>query len=166
MSKIAILFGTTGGNTENVANQLKEKLNGQVDVYDVADLSVADIEDYDYYVTATSTDGMGELQEDWDAFLPEFSGMNLTDKKVAILALGDSASFGASFAGSMRVIYDEIQDETTVVGAVADEGYTYDDSEGVIDGQWVGLPIDEENESDQTEERLDAWAEVLNKEFA
>lgn len=165
MSKIAILFGTTGGNTENVANKLQTLLAGEVDTYDVSSVSVSDISDYDYYIVGTSTDGMGELQEDWDGFLPDFATLDLSDKKVAIFALGDSASFGASFAGSMRVIYDELNDKTTIVGAVADEGYTYDDSEGVIDGQWVGLPIDEENESDRTDERLAAWVEILKKEL-
>jgi len=46
-----------------------------------------------------------------------------------------------------------------------DEGYTYDDSMAVIDGMFVGLPIDEDNEYDMTEERLTAWVEKLKNEF-
>ncbi|HAC73652.1 MAG TPA: flavodoxin, partial [Porphyromonadaceae bacterium] len=52
-----------------------------------------------------------------------------------------------------------------VVGFVDDEGYTYDDSTAVVDGRWVGLPIDEDNEYDQTDARLKAWVEELKKEF-
>ena len=109
----------------------------------------------------TSTTGIGDLQEDWEGFLPSFAGLDLSDKKVAIFALGDSVSFSTSFAESMKVIYDEIADSTRIVGGVADEGYTYDESMAVVDGMFVGLPIDEDNEYDMTEERFSRWVEVL-----
>ena len=49
-----------------------------------------------------------------------------------------------------------------VIGAVATEGYTFDDSESVVDGKFVGLALDEVNEDGKTDERIDAWvAEIL-----
>ncbi|MPN62929.1 Flavodoxin 1 [bioreactor metagenome] len=65
----------------------------------------------------------------------------------------------------MKVVFDEIQDKVQIVGRVPDEGYTYDDSTAVIDGLWVGLPIDEDNEYDLTQERLEKWVESLKQEF-
>ena len=79
--------------------------------------------------------------------------------------MGDSASYSTSFAESMKVVYDEIHDKVEVVGKVPDVGYTYDDSTAVEDGVWVGLPLDEDNEYDLTEERLIKWVEQLKKEF-
>jgi flavodoxin I len=35
----------------------------------------------------------------------------------------------------------------------------------VIDGVWVGLPLDEDNEYDLTSPRLQAWVDALKKEF-
>ena len=35
--------------------------------------------------------------------------------------------------------------------------YTYDDSEAVVDGKFLGLALDETNEEDKTPERIDAW---------
>jgi flavodoxin I len=35
----------------------------------------------------------------------------------------------------------------------------------VIDGMWVGLPIDEDNEYDMTDQRLTSWVEELKKIF-
>lgn len=165
MSKIAILFGTSGGNTEVVAKKVKELFGGDADLFNVDSIKMEDIKPYKYLVLGTSTTGIGELQDDWDGFLPSFSKQDLSDKTVAIFALGDSASFSSSFAESMRLIYDAIKDKTKVVGSVADEGYTYDDSMGVIDGRWVGLPIDEDNEYDQTDARVEAWVADLKKEF-
>ncbi len=165
MNKIAILYGSSGGNTETVAKRVQELFDGNADLYNVENIQLDEIKDYPYLVLGTSTTGMGDLQDDWDGFLPSFSKMDLSDKKVAMFALGDSASFSSSFAESLRVLYDEIKDKTNLVGQVADEGYTYDDSTAVIDGTWVGLPIDEDNEYDMTEDRLSAWVGDLKKVF-
>lgn len=165
MNKIAILYGSSGGNTESVAKRVKELFNNEADVFNVESVKSDEIKEYPYYILGTSTTGVGDLQDDWDGFLPTFSKLDLSDKKVAMFALGDSASFSSSFAESLRVIYDEINGKTNLIGQVADEGYTYDDSSAVIDGTWVGLPIDEDNEYDMTEDRLSAWVEELKKEF-
>jgi flavodoxin I len=165
MNKIAILYGTSGGNTESVARQVQDLFEGNADLYDVEHVSLDEIREYPYYIIGTSTTGVGDLQDDWEGFLPSFARLDLSGKKVAIFALGDSASYSTSFAESMKVVYDEIADKTTIVGQTADVGYTYDDSMAVNDGMWVGLPIDEDNEYDMTEQRLTAWVEGLKKIF-
>ena len=116
-------------------------------------------------ILGASTTGIGDLQDDWDSFLPSFAKADLSDKTVAIFALGDSASYSSSFAEAMIVIYDAISDKTNIVGSVADEGYTYDDTMSIVDGRFVGLPIDEDNEYDKTDERIEAWVEELKKIF-
>ena len=165
MNKIAILYGSSGGNAESVARQAQDLFEGEADLYNVREVTLDEIRDYPYYIIGTSTTGIGDLQDDWEGFLPSFIRLDLSDKKVAIFALGDSASYSSSFAESMKVVYDEIVDSTTIVGQMPDEGYTYDDSMAVIDGMFVGLPIDEDNEYDMTGERLAAWVEKLKNEF-
>lgn len=165
MNKIAILYGTSGGSVESVTKQVQDLFEGNADIYNVLDVSLSEIEDYKYIIVGTSTTGIGDLQDDWEGFLPSFAKIDFTGKKVAIFALGDSASYSTSFAESMKVVYDEIHDKVEVVGKVPDVGYTYDDSTAVEDGVWVGLPLDEDNEYDLTEERLIKWVEQLKKEF-
>ena len=53
------------------------------------------------------------------------------------------------------------QNET---GKVPTDGYTYDDSKSVIDGKFCGLAIDEDNESELTDQRLQAWVQQINAE--
>lgn len=165
MNNIAILYGTSGGSVETVAKQLQDLFAGSADLFNVLDVSLNEIKDYKYLIVGTSTTGIGDLQDDWEGFLPSFARIDFTGKKVAIFALGDSASYSTSFAESMKVVYDEISDKVEVVGQVPDEGYTYDDSTAVEDGLWLGLPLDEDNEYDLTEERLERWVEILKKEF-
>lgn len=165
MGKIAILYGSSGGNTEMVAKSVVDLFDGEADLFNVEDISINDIKPYKYLILGASTTGIGDLQDDWEAFLPSFAKADLADKTIAIFALGDSASYSSSFAEAMVVIYDAIVDKTTIVGSVADEGYEYDDSLAVVDGRFVGLPIDEDNEYDLTDDRLGAWVEELKKVF-
>lgn len=167
MKKIAILYGTSGGNTESIAKRIKEKFDGDADVFDVGSLSVAEIQPYKYLILGASTTGIGDLQDDWDSFLPTFSSkMDFTDKTVAIFGLGDSASFSSSYAESIYVIHDQLKDKVKIVGETPDVGYTYDDSLAVLNGKWLGLPLDEDNEYDESEQRITQWVEQLKEEFA
>ena len=52
-----------------------------------------------------------------------------------------------------------------VVGQVSTDGYTYDDSEAVVDDHFVGLALDEVNEDDKTDERIDAWVKEIQPEL-
>ncbi len=165
MGKIAILYGSSGGNTEMVAKSIADLFDGEADLYNVEDVRLDDIKPYKYLILGASTTGIGDLQDDWDSFLPSFAKADLSDKTVAIFALGDSASYSSSFAEAMIVIYDAISDKTNIVGSVADEGYTYDDTMSIVDGRFVGLPIDEDNDYDKTDERIEAWVEELKKIF-
>ena len=166
MNKIAILYGSSGGNTESIANRIKDLFEGNADVFNVESVSVEAVQPYQYLILGTSTTGIGDLQDDWEGFLPTFSSrMDFTDKTIAIFGLGDRASFSDSFAEYIYFLYVELKDKVKIVGEIPDEGYTYDDSLAVEDGKWLGLAIDEDNEYDDTEERLNKWVEQLKKEF-
>ena len=166
MNKIAILYGSSSGNTESVANRIKDKFDGKADVFNVESVSIDAVQPYKYLILGTSTTGIGDLQEDWEGFLPTFSSrMDFTDKIVAIFGLGDSGSFSDSFAESIFALHDALKDKVKIVGEIPDEGYTYDDSLAVEDGKWLGLALDEDNEYDDTEERITKWVEQLKKEF-
>lgn len=166
MKKIAILYGSSGGNAESVAGRIQQKFGDDADVFNVDEVSIDEIQPYKYLILGTSTTGMGDLQEDWESFLPTFSSRyDFTDKVVAIFGLGDSASFSSSFAESIYVLHDELKDKVKIVGQVADEGYTYDDTSAVEDGMWLGLALDEDNEYDETEERITNWVDQLKEEF-
>eukprot|EP00439_Symbiodinium_sp_Y106_P045211 s634_g5.t1 len=51
-----------------------------------------------------------------------------------------------------------------MVGYVDESGYSYGESKSVKDGKFLGLPLDEDNEDDQTDDRIAAWVEQLKGE--
>ncbi|MEN9918530.1 MAG: hypothetical protein RL662_966 [Bacteroidota bacterium] len=162
MSKIAIIYGTSSGATESVAAKFKKALP-TADVFDVARLSVDKIEGYDFLLLGASTTGYGDLQSDWEEFLPQFSNINFAGKKVALFGLGDSSSYADTFCNGISEIYKAIKDNAEIVGAVSTDGYTYDASESVVDGKFIGLALDDDNEFDQTDERIANWLEDLKQ---
>ena len=57
-----------------------------------------------------------------------------------------------------------LQSGAKLIGKVLTEGYTFDESKSVIDGKFCGLAIDEDNESELTDQRLSAWIQQINSE--
>lgn len=160
MSKIAIVYGSSTGATQEVANKIQAHFDGSV-LLDAADVSADELTQYDFLIFGASTTGVGDLQDDWDVLLPKVEKLDLKGKKVALFGLGDSASFSTSFASSMAVIHKALKDKVEFVGAVSTDGYTYDDSDAVIGDEFVGLALDEDNEYDETDGRIAAWVEKL-----
>ena len=98
------------------------------------------------------------MQDDWYDGLKVIKNADLSGKTVALFGCGDSESYPDTFVGGMAEIYNAVkQAGANVIGAVTTEGYTFDDSESVVDGKFVGLALDEVNEDSKTDERIDDW---------
>ena len=66
----------------------------------------------------------------------------------------------------MGELYNGIRESgARFIGSVATDGYTFDDSEAVIDGKFIGLPLDDINEDDQTDSRIEAWLADITPEL-
>ena len=69
------------------------------------------------------------------------------------------------FAMRWEHLYDDLSGTgCRFIGACDTAGYSFDSSEAVRDGKFVGLSLDETNEDDRTAERIAAWVETLKKE--
>ena len=99
----------------------------------------------DNLILGTSTWGAGELQDDWYDGINVLKEADLSGKTVAIFGCGDAESYSDTFCGGMKEIYDAAQGANILPG-VSTEGYTFDDSEAVVDGKFVGLALDDVNE--------------------
>lgn len=166
MSKIGIYYGSTTGNTQEVAEDIAKKLGvDKADIHDVLKAK-ADYSVYEVLLFGTSTFGMGDLQDDWDSYIEQVKKADLSGKKVALFGCGDSSSYSDTFCDGVGKIYEAISDKgCQIIGKVDTDGYTYDSSEALVDGRFVGLLIDNDNESSLTEGRVNQWVENLRKEI-
>lgn len=161
---VAVIYGSAMGNTESAANIIAEKL-GISDVLNIADINADKINSYDKLICGTSTWGSGDLQDDWDGF--DFSGLSLSGKVVAVFGMGDSESYSDTYCGGMGKLAQNLKDAgATLVGKVSTDGYTFESSDAVVDGKFVGLALDNDNQEDQTEARIDAWIAQIKPQFS
>ena len=153
------------GNTEEAAKFIGENLGLENEVLNVCDADADKISGFDKLILGTSTWGSGDLQDDWDAF--DFSKLSLSGKTVAFFGMGDSQSYSDEYCNGMAKLYDAIVARgAKAVGAVDTQGYSFDGSDAVRDGKFVGLALDADNESDKTESRILAWIEQIKPQFA
>lgn len=166
-----IYFATTTGKTEDIAHRLAALLGSAsvVDVADVAD-STAFVNDQALICCLpTWNTGADDLRSGtaWDSHLEAIEALPMNSKPVAILGLGDSSSYGDYFCDAMEELYRAFQKAgATMVGQVSTEGYSFSGSRSVVNGQFCGLPIDEDSEPDLTDQRLQRWAEQLKRDMA
>ncbi|OJU48400.1 MAG: flavodoxin [Bacteroidales bacterium 45-6] len=164
MTHIGIFYGSSTGNTQDAAKKIAKALSGHaVELFDVA-TAQADFSAYDLVLFGSSTWGLGDLQDDWDAFVEEVKSADLAGKKVALFGTGDSSSYSDTFGEALGKIYGAIKGKgIQLIGQVPTEGYSFDSSESVIDGQFVGLLLDEDNEPEKTDQRIALWVDQIKK---
>ena len=167
MANIGIFFGSTEGNTERVVNQIQSLFGDDAELHNVNSSSADDMQPYPILILACPTWEIGRLQEDWDSFIDEIENVDYAGKKVTYLGLGDADGYPDTFLDAMGIIHDRIKDKgATFVGAWSTEGYNFNASKGVLNGKFLGLGIDEDNQKDLTAGRVEMWVAQLKTEFA
>ena len=163
MTDIGIFYGTNQGNTRRVAERVRLALGEPpADLIDAADAHPSDLERFGALVLGTSTWGVGELVDAWEAFVPLLDEVDLTGKRVALFGLGDQATHAESFADALGVLHDAVAARgADIVGAWPAEGYDFVDSMALRDGRFVGLVIDETSQPELTGSRIDRWVERI-----
>lgn len=172
MTKIGIFYGSTAGVTEEIAEKLVEYFDeGVCDLYNMEEDfdSFDDMLQYDYLLLGSSTWGSGEVQNDWRDPLVDLEDEkpDFTGKTIAFFGAGDCNCHGGNFVSALGILYDSFKEAgATIVGDVPTSGYTFKNSFAVRDDKFVGLAIDEVNESEKTEERIETWIEILRPHFS
>lgn len=164
MKKIGIIYGSTTGTCESLASQLAESLGVTTnDVYSADKLTDALIASYDVLILGTSTWGDGELQDDWYDGIKVLKNADLNGKTIALFGCGDSESYCDTFCDGMGILYEDLKDSGCVFlgNRVSTDDYTFSDSMAVVNGAFVGLALDEVNESDKTSGRIIEWVNEL-----
>lgn len=164
MKRIGIFYGSTSGNTKQIAESIKSNLKQDlVDIYNVTDATIEDVEKYDNIILGSSTWGTGILQKDFDYFLHNtLKKANLEGKKIAIFGTGDSAEYPESFADSIGIIFEELEGKGVIfVGEVSTKGYQFESSLAIFGDKFIGLPLDDDSDDEQNKLRISIWTDLL-----
>lgn len=168
MSKIGLFFGTQTGKTEYTAEAIQKEFGGDsvVTLHNAADSEISDFEEYQYIIVGCPTWNIGELQSDWDGLYQELDDADFSGKKVAYFGTGDQIGYADNFQDAIGIIEEKISEQGgTTVGYWSRDGYDFNESKALRDGKFVGLALDEDNQSDLTDTRIKQWVNQLKREF-
>ncbi|MGM3159330.1 flavodoxin [Dickeya undicola] len=167
MANIGIFFGTDTGKTRKIAKLIHQKLGEAADApVNINRTSLETFLSYPVLLLGTPTLGDGQLPgieagceaPSWLEFADELAGTDLKGKIVALFGLGDQQGYPDNFASGLKPLYDVMTDlGARVVGDWPSDGYEFNASAALQEDRFVGLVLDQDNQHDLTEQRLDSW---------
>jgi flavodoxin I len=167
--KIGLFYSSDTGNTETVAEMIQEEVGKEyLDVHEVFAIDLPKtIAEYDFIIIGVPTWYDGEVQNEWADKLNEFKKIDLSGRKVAVYGLGDQEDWGEYFCDAIAELAEKAQESGgTIIGHWPSEGYDFTESRALIDKDtFIGLTLDEDRQSDLTEDRVQTWLEQLKKEL-
>ena len=169
MSKnTAIIYSYHTHKSKKVSEKIIEAFGkSKIEAVNAEELNSEVLEKYDNFILSAPTWFDGELPNYWDEFVPELEEIDLKGKKFAIFGLGNQKDYPENFCDAIGILAEIIEDcggET--IGHTSIEGYNYESSKAQRGNEFVGLPLDQENQARKTNERLKKWVEELKKEFS
>lgn len=167
MAKVGLFFDTDTGNTRKVAKMIKKLFaDDEIELMNIAKATPDDLGRFKALILGTPTLGEGELPEKWEEFLPQLEGLDFSGTTIALFGLGDQEGYAHEFVDGLGLLYEKFDElGATFIGAWPTDGYTYDISRGEIDGEFVGLVIDQDNQSSMTKERVETWVGQIKAEL-
>ncbi|MDO4692469.1 MAG: flavodoxin [Porphyromonadaceae bacterium] len=162
MKKIGVFYGSSTGSTSELAQRIAKAVGAEAHCYDVANASASDVAEFEVLLLGSSTWGIGELQDDFAGFLPDLAAQDLSGKAVGLFGCGDADSYPDSFCEALAEIKQDLSGSgCRFIGAYTPEGYSYDATRCEEDGKLIGLCIDDVNQSDMTEDRIQIWLTAM-----
>jgi flavodoxin I len=167
MGTIGLFYGSSTGNTKDAAEQIKAAMgNEAVSLHNIAGAKAEAMDAFDTLILGTSTWGFGDMQDDWASFQPELTKVNWSGKRVALFGLGDQYGYSETFVDAMGLLYDTLEaTDARIVGAWAGPDYDFEASCAHRDGQFVGLALDADNQSNLTPSRIKEWVQQVRAEL-
>ncbi|MFT6989048.1 MAG: flavodoxin II [Paraglaciecola sp.] len=171
--KIGLFYGSTTCYTEMAAEKIQAKiiqLTGYacVELFNIKDVSLTQTQNFDTLIFGISTWDFGELQEDWESTWQNIASLHLENKTVAIFGLGDQLGYAEWFQDAVGMLHDELLVlGCDFVGYWPNQGYDFIASKALTEDKsfFVGLSLDDENQYELTDERIDNWCLQLIAEI-
>jgi flavodoxin I len=170
MTTIGLYYGTSTGNTEDAARQIKRAFEaiqpGLVKLVDVLGKDLSAMPTFDKLIIGVPTWNIGELQTDWEDCLKQFDDLDLTGTQVALFGLGDEGGYPDTYQDAVGILAQKARERgAEIIGRWPTEGYDFEASLAVEDGQFLGLALDNDTAPELTAERIVQWVQQVAAEF-
>lgn len=176
MSRIGLFFSSSTGNTRRIAKAIKKRFDDDTmaDALNVNKATPELVAGYSHLIFGTSTLGGGQLPGlstdcmggGWEEFLPRLKDVDFTGKTVALFGLGNQDKYPDEFVDALGEIYHFVVARgAKVVGQWPADDYDFIASKALVNDEFVGLALDQENQKLLTDGRVDAWLKSIKSDF-
>ncbi|MEM8765509.1 MAG: flavodoxin [Bacteroidota bacterium] len=169
---IGLVFGSDTGATEEITHSIVQKCSfWDIEVKDVRRVRKKDpqfFERFQFIIIGLSTWYDGDLQSDWEDYYDEFKEVDFTGKTIALFGLGDQYGYDDYFIDGVGILAEVIlENGGNIIGQWSTKGYDFSESKALMDDEetFYGLALDEDNQPELTNDRLDSWLSQLQTEL-
>lgn len=91
----------------------------------------------------------------------------MSGKTVALFGLGDQDGYDDTYVDALGILYEQVlaMGAKVIGGFDVDSDYDYESSAAIVDGKFVGLALDEDNQEEFTEKRIDLWISQIKDQI-
>ncbi|MAV64915.1 MAG: flavodoxin FldA [Pelagibacteraceae bacterium TMED124] len=170
MKKIGFFWGSTSDNTKIASEFMIDYLEGkgfEVDSYDIADIEVDKMLEYDNLIVGCPTWDIGELQSDWDSVYLDYEKLDFEGKIGAFYACGDQTGYPDNFLDSIGILGRAFMETGgKIIGRCSKEPYDFRESLALDNDELLGLGLDYDNEDEEfNEDLMKNWLDKIIDKF-
>ncbi|CAL4322155.1 Flavodoxin 1 [Buchnera aphidicola (Eriosoma grossulariae)] len=168
MNKIGIFFGSDTGNTESMANLLYDVLKPYpVVIHDISSCIKKDLESFSILLFGVPTWYYGEMQSDWEDFLPILKKINFNQKIIGFFGCGDQEDYSEYFCDAIGLLYKKIYSpKIKFIGQWSTKGYSFINSQAMVNNDFFyGLTLDQDRQPEKSLVRIKKWVNQITNEI-
>jgi len=167
MKSIGIFYSFKTTKTAKLGEKITDAFgNENIEAIDAETVTAESFMKFDNIIVGVPTWFDGELPIYWDEFVPELEDLQLSGKRIGIYGLGDQKGYPENFNDGVGIFAHIVSERgAEVVGYTQADGYEFESSKALKDGQFCGLCLDQENQARLTQKRIVDWVDQLKLEF-
>jgi len=169
MSKTGIFYSFNSTKTAKAAEKIIEAFGADFSIVPVnaEELTEELFLSFNNLVLGVPTWFDGELPNYWDEFVPALEDLDLKGKTIAIFGLGNQVEYPENFGDAIGIMGELVQKRgAKLIGATSTQGYTFDSSKAKLDGKFIGLLLDAENQPRLSKDRISEWVAELKTQLS
>jgi flavodoxin I len=169
MAKIGMFWGSSTEMTSLASEGIKEEIQNfghDIDSVNIRDSGLEPILEYKNVIIGCPTWNVGELQDDWDLLYKDYQKLRFDNITGAFFGVGDQMGYNYNYLDAVGLLARPFMENGgKLIGRWSIEGYEFDESVALEGEEFLGLALDYDNQDNLSEERIRAWASLIQGEF-
>jgi len=162
--KLGIFYSFSTVNTKKIAEKISTYFPN-AELVNAETITEEQFLAFDSYILGVPTWFDGELPNYWDEFVPAIEDMDLSGKTFAIFGLGNQIEYPENFGDAIGIMTNLLENKGgKVIGETDIVDYTYEKSTAIRNGKFCGLLLDEDNQSEMSNKRIEAWVSQIKSQ--